>query len=49
MTTLELSEKIYNYVNKLNRSNEHWDEWDDKREIIYISRLIEETFNTKEK
>ncbi len=41
MTTKELAGKIYNHINKLNRSSQKWDEWDDKREIDYIASLIE--------
>ena len=41
MTTQELATRIYNNVNKLNRSGAGWDEWDDKREIEHIKNLIE--------
>jgi hypothetical protein len=40
MSPLELANKIYNHVTSLNRSGEHWDEWDDKREIEFIKNLI---------
>jgi predicted phosphoadenosine phosphosulfate sulfurtransferase len=41
MTTEELAKKIYNHVLSLSTTSEHWDEWDDKREIEWIKNLIE--------
>jgi hypothetical protein len=41
MNTTELAKKIYNHVNGLNRNNEHWDVWDDEREIEFIRSLID--------
>jgi predicted phosphoadenosine phosphosulfate sulfurtransferase len=41
MTTEELAKKIYNHVLSLSTRSEHWDEWDDKREIEWIKNLIE--------
>lgn len=40
MDTYALAEKIYMYVNKLTRSSYHWDNWDDRREIKFIEKLI---------
>jgi hypothetical protein len=41
MTTEELATKIYRHVLSLSTSGEHWDKWDDKREIENIKRLID--------
>ena len=51
METIELAEKIYNYVNSIQsqRCGEHWDNWDDKREIELIKSLIENTIKDNEK
>lgn len=42
MNAKELATKIYEHILSLNNSNEHWDKWDDKREIEYIESLIDE-------
>ena len=51
MATIELAEKIYNYVNSIQSQicGEHWDNWDDKREIEFIRSLIDNhhTIETK--
>jgi len=41
MNTQELATKIYNYITTLNRNGEHWDKWDDEREIDFIRSLID--------
>ena len=45
MNTTELATIIYNHVNRLKRSGEHWDEWDDKREVEHIRWLIDNHHN----
>jgi hypothetical protein len=40
MSTTELAAKIYKHIISLNRGGEHWDKWDDKREIEFIENLI---------
>ena len=44
MNTTELATIIYNHINRLKRNGEHWDEWDDKREIEFIRRLIDDRY-----
>lgn len=39
----KLSKEIYEYLIKLNRGGEHWDSFDDKREIMKISNMIRNT------
>ncbi len=41
MTTEQLATKIYQHILSLPTSAEHWDKWDDKREIENIVRLID--------
>lgn len=41
MTSAELAKKIYQHILALPTSAEHWDEFDDKREIENIKRLID--------
>ncbi len=45
MKTEELAKQIYEHITKLSRGGYHWDQWDDKREIENITKLINEHIN----